>query len=66
MSICVGCLVSAVTAGSVWALGKATEWQAERERRRAMDEVDRTTPCRGKACETVASFETLPAATEPT
>lgn len=39
MSVCIGCLVSAVTAGGVWAFGKAHEWHAERERQRAYDEI---------------------------
>ena len=47
MSLCVGCLVSAAAAGSVWAFGKANEWHAEHLRRRAFAELDRTVPCRG-------------------
>lgn len=49
MGVCIGCLVSAVAAGSVWAFGKANEWHAEHLRRRAFAELDRTVPCQG-AC----------------
>lgn len=50
MGVCIGCLFSAGVAGTIWGTGKVLEWQAEWSRRRAMAEVDRTTPCRGGAC----------------
>lgn len=56
MSVCIGCLVSAVAAGSVWAFGKANEWHAELLRRRAFAELDRTVPCQG-ACRIEARDE---------
>lgn len=65
MSFCIGCLVSAAAGGSIWAFGKANEWHAERARRRAIEEVDRTTPCRGtSACEVDEGVEE-PSALEP-
>jgi hypothetical protein len=49
MGVCIGCLFSAGVAGTMWGTGKVLEWHAEWSRRRAMAEVDRTTPCRGRA-----------------
>lgn len=48
MSFCIACVVSAVTGGGILGLGKLVEWRAERARRRAFAELDRTTPCRGR------------------